>query len=191
MTNPSSTRRTGHPWPLEPDEQLLWAGQPRRGLVLRPGDAVLIPLSVIVAGLAVFYEASVVAGHASRMAVLWGAPLLVVGLHLAVGRFVVDALDRRDTRYGVTDRRVLIRDDRLGPDILTTLELASLPAPAVSVRRDGAGTITFGGSPRSARYRAALGLRPRSRRPARFDLIDEAHAVAHLIEQARHAAPPA
>ncbi len=32
---------------LEANEKLLWSGQPRRGLMLRPSDAYVIPFSLL------------------------------------------------------------------------------------------------------------------------------------------------
>jgi hypothetical protein len=97
---------------MEPGERLLWSGRPRRGLMLRAGDAFLIPFSLLWCGFVIFWEWSVVSiGHASWLLELWGVPFIAVGLHFVLGRFLVDAYQRRRTFYGVTDSRVLIAID--------------------------------------------------------------------------------
>jgi hypothetical protein len=62
---------------------------------------------------------------------------------MIAGRFFVDAWVRRNTIYGLTDKRVLIvRSVPLAK--VTALNLASLPSVHLSERSGGRGSITFG-----------------------------------------------
>ena len=78
-----------------------WSGQPKQGLLLRGGDALLIPFSLMWGGIAFFWNATVWfgLGEPGRGAGqpmdwffrLWGLPFLVVGLFIFAGRFWHDA----------------------------------------------------------------------------------------------------
>jgi len=68
MADPSSVAREQ----LGPDEHLLWSGQPKTGVRLRPADLLMVPFSP-------FF-------------MLWGIPFVLTGLYLIVGRFFWDAI---------------------------------------------------------------------------------------------------
>jgi hypothetical protein len=89
-------------------EQLLWSGQPGRGLALRSGDVMMIPFSLIWGGFAIFWEYIAIRSNDPFMW-LWGIPFVLYGLHLIVGRFFVDAWRRERTTYGVTRDATALR----------------------------------------------------------------------------------
>ena len=90
---------------LEAGERLHWSGRPGQGLRVRKADVFAIPFGLIWAGFAVFWEAGVVSSGAPLFMRLWGIPFLAIGAYLVAGRFITDAWTRRNTVYGVTDRR--------------------------------------------------------------------------------------
>jgi hypothetical protein len=130
-------------------EKILWLGRPKQGLLFTPSDVKLIPSSLLWAGFTIFWEATVVSTGAPFFFVLWGIPFVLVGLHLVVGRFLLDALVRRRVTYSLTNHRVLI--ERAGPfPKFTALSLDQLSGTTLTgVGADGRGTIRFG-------YRAQL-----------------------------------
>ena len=154
---------------LEAGESLLWAGQPRRGIVFRSSDLFAIPFSILWGGFALFWEAGVIlearrhTGNAPPLLFeLFGIPFVVIGLYMMIGRFIVDARRRGHTSYGVTDRRVIIvtglQRGESSLDLITmlcvalgvirhevkSLDLSTLSDVTMSEGGDGSGTITFG-----------------------------------------------
>jgi hypothetical protein len=125
-------------------ERIIWTGQPAQGVRLTGQDALLIPFSLMWAGFAVFWEASVMrAPNAPVFFRLWGVPFLLIGAYLVVGRFLVDAWVRSSTWYALTNRRILI--DRSGLfNKFTALNLDRLPELELREHADGRGTILFG-----------------------------------------------
>lgn len=128
---------------LTPNETLLWSGQPRKGLALRPTDALLIPFSLMWGGFAFFWEASVIISDAPFFFKLWGIPFVLVGFYLIVGRFFVDAQQRGKTYYGLTNERVVIVSGLINQQV-KSLNLRTLGDISMSQKADGSGTITFG-----------------------------------------------
>ena len=147
---------------LAPDEHLLWAGRPVQGLRMQFTDVFVVPLSLAWTAGVVFSEATVLRSGMPAAFALFGAPFVLAGVFLLVGRFFWDAHLRARTSYGVTDQRVLL----VHGESVTSLPLRTLPP--VTVRR---ATVTFG---------TAAGRAPA---PA-FDHVPDAASVAELIRRA-------
>jgi hypothetical protein len=118
-----------------------WSGRPRRGLVLRAGDAYTIPFSLVWSALTTFMAVSVLRqpsdpGPGAFVVVV----LCVVGLYCVVGRFVVDLVRRQGLSYELTGTEAIVRS-RSGT---TVVSLAA--APCIALRRElgGSGTILLG-----------------------------------------------
>jgi hypothetical protein len=70
---------------LLPDEEVLWSGKPDPSALLTKRDAFFIPLSILWAGFAVFWEWSVVAMGAPVLFTIWGIPFVAFGLYISPG----------------------------------------------------------------------------------------------------------
>ena len=168
---------------LDRGERELWAGVPRRGLLLRPSDIFLIPFTVLWAGFAVFWEASVVREGAPLFMALWGIPFVAVGLYITVGRFWIDARRRARTVYALTSERILISSGLAAPTV-KSLDLRTLSDVTLHERRDGSGTITFGPThPFAALYAGAAW--PGVAQAPSFEMIPSARSVYGLIREAQ------
>jgi len=127
---------------LLPGERLIWDGAPATGVVFTARDAFLIPFSALWLGFVIFWIVGVLT-HGGGAFALFGVLFLVIGLFFTIGRFALDAWLRGGTRYGLTDRRILIVRTRPSTDF-TSIELDRLPQIRVSERPNGTGTIRFG-----------------------------------------------
>ncbi len=134
---------------LEPAEKLLWSGRPRQGLLFRSADALQIPFSLLWCGFAIFWEWGVLhipegtSGAFNGLFALWGIPFVCVGLYMVFGRFLMDIWQRSETRYAVTDRRVLIVTDMFSYRV-KSLDLRTISDLTMTEKSRGEGTITFG-----------------------------------------------
>lgn len=167
---------------LKHDENLLWSGHPKQGLVLRPSDGFLIPFSILWAAFSISWEYRVVMSGAPFFFVLWGIPFLLVGFYITVGRFFVDAQQRKGTFYALTNQRAIILTTSFQRQV-RSLNLKNLPETVLVVHNDNSGTITFGQQfhPLASWY-AGMPLPGRDRYlPPSFELIDDAQDVYNLI----------
>lgn len=176
---------------LDPDESLLWSGQPRKGIVFRSSDVMLIPFSLAWGGFAIFWEATALSqahkhrGGSSLFLSLWGIPFVLVGLYLIFGRFLVDSLQREKTYYGITDRRVVIVTPQLGARRkVKSLDLRTLNGLSITERPNGSGTITFGPENQYSSF-AGAGWPGASNRAPSFDSIDHVKSVYDQIRRAQ------
>lgn len=174
---------------LSSGERVLWSGQPRQGLVVRGTDALMIPFSLLWGGFAVFWELSVINSKAPLFFVLWGIPFVLIGIYLIFGRFFVEAKQRANTFYAVTNERILIVSGLLKHDV-KSLNLRTLSDLSLSEGKNNEGTISFGGgSPFASMFSGfsswpgmAAQIRPQ------FDLISNAKSVFETIRGAQRAA---
>jgi hypothetical protein len=131
---------------LLPGERILWAGRPLRHRVFRRTDVLLVPISLLWCGFVVFCESGALSSGVPFFVAILGAPLVLFGLYLVAGRFVVRVISPRRTRYTITDRRVLVHSGYSGGRLITGY-LNSLPPPVIAEEPDGAGSLAFGRFP--------------------------------------------
>lgn len=127
----------------ETNNDLLWTGQPARGLRLRRADVFLIPFSLMWGGFAIFWESLVVAGRGPWFFELWGIPFVLVGLYVIAGRFVWDAYVRSRTWYAITSDSALICR-RMPGGVLQRISLRNVNNLRLALGESGTGTISFG-----------------------------------------------
>jgi hypothetical protein len=126
---------------LLPGERLLWAGRPRRGLILRARDLYLVPASLFIAAFAVVWNLGSWSNGGPFLSAM-GLFIAVVGLYALAGRFLHDAWLRARLLYAVSNRRVILLDT--GPRRhLRSLEIGYLPMLELDQRTSDRGTLRF------------------------------------------------
>jgi hypothetical protein len=172
---------------LDRGERVIWSGQPRQGLMLRGMDAFAIPFAAVWTSIPLFGAVMTMRGpKGDAFAILPALLFVVIGLYLLIGRFFVDAAQRRRTFYALTNERILIVSGLWSRDV-RSLSLRTLGEVGVSTRASGQGTISFG---RSAYGAFAIPGWPGTKRylPPMFEMIPEVAAVAKLIRDNQRAA---
>lgn len=124
-------------------EKLLWAGQPGRGLRFRPVDRQLVPITLVIGGFAFLWETYVIQTGLSRIGAILGLPFVLIALYLVVGRFLVDAWQRRRTFYGVTDQRVIVVRD-YGKHNPISVRYTTPMEVLLTTNPDRSGTVSLG-----------------------------------------------
>jgi hypothetical protein len=163
-------------------ERLLWAGHPRRGPRLVPGDVFAIPFSLFWCGFALFWEKSVWTAKGPSFFTLWGLPFVAIGVYLVLGRFFYDAFRRSKITYGLTPRRLIIRSG-VWSRAVKSIDLASLGEISLSERNDKSGTILLGPAGAGALTSSWPGTARQL--PPMLETIANARAVYDRIRAAR------
>jgi hypothetical protein len=163
-------------------ERIVWSGQPGGGVIFTARDIFLVPFSLAWCGFAIFWEASVARSGAPIFFMAWGAMFVCVGLGLVFGRFAFDAWVRRDTRYAVTDRRVLIARSGLFRSF-TAVNRDQLPQAQLSQRANGRGTIRFGAEMSMWGNRGFSSWSPALDSTPQFIAIEDAGRVFDLVQR--------
>lgn len=130
---------------IGPDETLVWTGQPKRGIVFRTLDLFIFPISFLISLFGLFWV--FISSQTSPAFALFGIPFILIALFLGVGRFIADAQIRKNSAYGLTDKRVIIKTGILQRNV-KSINLDSLSNVEFTERADGSGNISFG--PRNA-----------------------------------------
>jgi hypothetical protein len=128
---------------LQHGERVLWSGRPPQGFRLQAADAFLIPFSIFWTGFSIFWETMAAKTGAPWFFVLWGVPFILVGIYLLVGRFAIDAKQRGNTYYALTDSRVMIVSGIFSRST-RSFNVRNLSEIGVTKRTSGGGTITLG-----------------------------------------------
>jgi hypothetical protein len=174
---------------LNPGERLLWTGAPPRGVRFTAADVLLVPFSLLWAGFAFFWEASVLASPDSRFMGLWGIPFCAAGVYIVFGRFFADAWRRGRTEYAVTSERAIVVEGSR----VTSYDLVGLSGHSVDERKDGSGTIWLAPRPPFGVLQNTTWPSGRSRRVPSFDSIPDVGRVYRILTEAqrRRLAAPA
>ena len=127
-------------------ERLLWAGQPRPGVLFRRSDFLMIPMGCFFLAFSLFWELNALqipVGNAGQIFPIFGIPFILVGLYLVVGRFFLDAALRKNTFYGLSNERIILLTRFFGKR-LTSLPLERLDEIELEENADGCGSVRFG-----------------------------------------------
>jgi hypothetical protein len=168
---------------LSPNEKLLWVDRPKEGIIFRSSDIFLIPFSLLWCGFAIFWETMVVTSGAPFFFVIWGIPFVLIGLYITVGRFFIDALKRKNTIYGITDNRIIIKSGIFSTEV-KSLNIRTLSDITFTEKSNGTGSILLGPS---NIYDAWGGAGwPGTKSAPRLEFIADVRKVYDLLNQLQH-----
>ncbi len=123
---------------LRPGERVLWAGEPVQRPILAKGDALTVPLGLLIAVAGAVMLGRSPAGFGMFAAVV----VLIFGLYGGVLRPLLRYLALGKTTYAITDNRV-ITTSGLFHTRERSDDLAGLGTPEVRPGRSATGTIVF------------------------------------------------
>lgn len=163
---------------LDTRENLLWSGQPKKGIIFRTSDIFLIPFSIFWCGFSIFWI--VMAFKASAFFALFGIPFVTVGLILVFGRFFIDAKQRENTIYGLTDERIIIKSGIISKTV-KSLNIRTLSDIEYSEKNDGVGTISIGPKNPMMVWGNGMNWWPGMKTNPQLELIPEVRKVYNQI----------
>jgi hypothetical protein len=162
---------------LNLNEKLIWTGQPKKGIVFRAADIFLIPFSLLWCGFAIFWV--YMAAKGSILFAMFGIPFVIIGLIFVFGRFIIDAKQRENTFYGLTEQRIIIKSGVYRRSV-KSLNIRTLSDIEYTEKSDGSGTINFG--PKNPMmWASGMNWWPGVRYSPSLDLIQDVSKVYNKI----------
>lgn len=125
---------------LETNEQLIWAGIPKQGIIFQVYDRFMIPFSVVWCGIIAVWMIFTI--NSNTVFAFFGIPFVIIGLFMLFGRFFLSSYVRSKTFYGVTNKRIIIKVDTTRT-VTTTYDLSLNSPIRLTEFEDETGTITF------------------------------------------------
>lgn len=165
---------------LDPYENLLWTGQPKKGIIFRSADIFLIPFSLLWCGFAIFWM--VMVSQTDTLFALFGIPFVVIGLFFVFGRFIVDAQQRANTLYGLTEKRVIIKSGIFSKKI-KSIDIQSLTNLEVEESADGSGVIFLAPKNQHTQLGNSMGWWPGLQETPQLKSIPNARKVYNQIAE--------
>jgi hypothetical protein len=169
-------------------ERLLWSGQPKQGLLLRPNDFMTFFFSLFWTGFSVFWVLMAVKSGAPAFFWLWGLPFVIIGIYLMAGRFLFEMAARRRTYYAVTDQRILILISWPNRS-LQALDLKNRSDVTITQEKNGRATLVFSNGNLPAMMTGWVGWMPRNKMYGlqMFEQIENYQMVYRVIRDAQMA----
>jgi hypothetical protein len=176
---------------LSPGETVQWSGQPNARVIFHGEDWGFVPFSLLWGGFAIFWLLGASGiwdiwnNHPNKnfgwFGVVWGTPFVLVGQYMIWGRFVHEYWKKHRTYYALTTKRALIVVDGLRGRTASSAYFENTGIIEKSVRKDGIGRISFGGSV-TGEWRWGRNNPPR---PPTFDDVDSADSVYQIAARLR------
>jgi hypothetical protein len=174
---------------LREDEQLLWSGKPKFGILFRSKDFIQVPFA---AGWLYFMVSDLImleeGGFPNRI-----HPMLllfvVVGLYMLIGRFIHEMIQRHYSYYAVTNQRVMVKSGIFSSQIQST-SLNSVASIQLIEKRSGQGSLTFETVGNLARISLLNNKANTQSAPLSFEKINEVRQVYGLITEAQSRLTP-
>jgi hypothetical protein len=170
---------------LSKDEKLLWTARPQTGIKFQTLDIFMIPFSLLWTG-TVFsmFLGPFNRGNAPFLFSIFPLFFLFIGLYFIIGRFFVDIARRKNTAYGITNNRIIIKSGLLNKEV-KSLNLRTLSDVTTSEKSDGSGTITLGPTDWRSSMMGNMAW-PGVRQPTQFQYISNVQDVYQLIVKLQH-----
>lgn len=132
---------------LQKGETLLWAGQPKGGIIIEKDDKPLMIAGMIFIVfmsliMLIGFQLYSISTSVGILLVLLVLPFMLLGFYLLIGRLLIDKQNRSRTFYGLTEKRLLLKS-RLPMAKIQSISITLLTEMNIVENRDGTGTISL------------------------------------------------
>ena len=124
------------------NEDILWVGQPKTGIVFKKSDIIAIPFSLLWSVLVLTFFINEISKSGFSFFSIYLGIFLLAGLYGAVGRFFYNSMRRSKIMYGITPTRIIIKSSFMS-EKFDTYDIATLPDVLLFARDNGSGTVVL------------------------------------------------
>jgi hypothetical protein len=127
---------------LDTDEVIAWHGTSNTKKMFAYGDYMYIPFSIMWVGFVIFLEYFIIIYNYPITFHLLSVPMVLIGLYMAIGRFVYKYFKKKNSCYVLTNKRVIeaYENSHFG---YKEKKLSEIGRMVRFVEKDGYGTLIF------------------------------------------------
>jgi hypothetical protein len=132
---------------LSPEEEILWMDKPAAGIKLKTIDYIVIPFNIIWIGVSLIILPSFIDIEEFFTPFDWFVIFIMAlfVIHVNIGRLFLNSRMRKETRYAITENRIIIISELFKKEI-RSLNLKTISQISYNEKTDGSGTIQIGPS---------------------------------------------
>jgi hypothetical protein len=166
---------------LDEKESLLWTGKPKQGIKLKIIDVILIPFSLMFGGFVFFWEYKAITKEPSFFKI-FGVLFILGSVYLIFGRFIYDAIKRKNIAYGITQSRIIIVSG-IFMESVNSINIKNLKDIMLYENSNQSGTIVLGNENKLIGdfKRSGVNIRGFNHNTPALEMINEVKNVYNLI----------
>ncbi|BBB33214.1 conserved hypothetical protein [Thermotomaculum hydrothermale] len=132
---------------LKKDEKVLWEGKPEKNFYMEGIDYYVFFIGFVMLLFSLFNIISSLKMHSRGgrdiVGAIFSIPFLLIGFYLALGRYIHRYKKIKNTRYFITNKRIILSEKFFGDCFLSYINIKNIEKIDKKTKRNGLADLTF------------------------------------------------